>query len=301
MSLICKKCGIKLNENSKIEYCRKHRHNHYKVLSNCPTCGNERFTSKYGNISTTCRKCNNLGRKHSEEVNKKNSERNKGEGNGFYGKKHSEETRKKLGKFIRTPEHLTKSRENFKHNGNRKHPYDIWIKKYGIKIANQKELERRKKLSELSKGNKNKMFGKPSPIGSGNGWSGWFNNIYFRSLLELSYLKYLIDNNIKFESGELKKHKIEYITDDGIKNYFCDFYLIDSKSYIEIKPKKLLTSYKNKQKFEEATRKFGDKFKILTEDDIVKLKDEQIRYLYNTKELIWLLRYEEKFKERYLL
>jgi hypothetical protein len=32
------------------------------------------------------------------------------------------------------------------------------------------------------------MYGKPSPQGSGNGWSGWYKGKYFRSIMELSFI-----------------------------------------------------------------------------------------------------------------
>jgi hypothetical protein len=56
------------------------------------------------------------------------------------------------------------------------------------------------KQSIHSSGKNNNMYGKPAPQGSGNGWSGWYNDIYFRSIMELSYLHYLITNNIKFSN-----------------------------------------------------------------------------------------------------
>ena len=49
------------------------------------------------------------------------------------------------------------------------------------------------KISNASKGKNNPMYGKPSPQGSGNGWSGWYKGIYFRSLLYSSFMS-SIDN-----------------------------------------------------------------------------------------------------------
>ncbi len=39
-------------------------------------------------------------------------------------------------------------------------------------------------------GEGNNMYGRPSPQGSGNGWSGWYKERYFRSLRELMFLIY---------------------------------------------------------------------------------------------------------------
>ena len=140
------------------------------------------------------------------------------------------------------------------------------------------------------------MYGKPAPIGSGNGWSGWYKSNFFRSLLELSYLKMLIDNNIQFENGECRKHKISL--EDG-KNYFPDYYLVDSQEMIEIKPFNLLKTEANIQKFKAAKDKFGDNFKILTEKDIIRLSFDEINILYKSGDLLFIDRYEKKFKEKY--
>ena len=80
------------------------------------------------------------------------------------------------------------------------------------------------------------MYGKPSPQGSGNGWSGWYKGWYFRSLLELSYMILVIERfNISWSNGE--KIKITYKNFSGInRNYFPDF-LLNNKYIIEIKPK----------------------------------------------------------------
>ena len=45
------------------------------------------------------------------------------------------------------------------------------------------------------------MYGRFSPRGSGNGWSGWYKEWYFRSLLELSYMI----NETKFNMGYWRK------------------------------------------------------------------------------------------------
>ena len=139
------------------------------------------------------------------------------------------------------------------------------------------------------------MYGKPTPKGSGNGWSGYYKEYYFRSLLELSYLKYLIDNNIEFENAELQKYKIEYIFYGKEKNYFADYFLTNTQELIEIKPKKLLKSQENIAKFKSAINKYGNKFKIITEDDINKLELEEIYLLKNNCSIIFDKRYEEKF------
>lgn len=282
--VLCDSCQIK---NSKIEVI-------------CEKCGNKRLIRKYQKDTKLCKKCINIGRKHSEETNKKNSERNKGELNGFYNKTHSVETKQKIGKYKRSDRQKEQARNSLKEVTNTRPIKDIWIEKYGNEIAQQKENNRREKLRIKNSGELNPMYGKPSPSGSGNGWSGWFNNYYFRSLLELSYLKYLIDNNIKFETGEQKKYSISYLIDGIQHNYFCDYYLIDDDIFIEIKPKALLNTKINSIKFNNAKQKFEDRFVILTEDNIIKLTDNEILDMYNSQQLKWIDRYQKKFEERFL-
>ncbi len=199
----------------------------------------------------------------------------------------------------KTKEKMQKSQTGNNNNMYGKSVYNVWLQKYGKEIANQKLEKFKQKISIKTKGKNNPMFGKPSPQGSGNGWSGHYKNIYFRSLLELYYLIYLIDNHIKFENGELKKHAIQYTMDGLNRNYFPDFYLIDSKETIEIKPKNLIGSYQNKLKFEAAKNKLGNKYVILTEDEITKIDIKRLWDLYKCKELQFDERYVSKFEQYY--
>ena len=175
--------------------------------------------------------------------------------------------------------------------------YDVWKEKYGKEVADKKQKELNEKRSKNANGKNNSMYGKPSPIGSGNGWSGWYKGIYFRSILELSYLKYLIDNDIKFESGEKRNHKIQYEIDGQIKNYFPDVYLIDTQEIIEIKPYKLINSKVNLTKFEAGKKLYGNKFKVITDNDIIKLSIEEIKFMYENNEIKFINKYDLKFKK----
>lgn len=183
----------------------------------------------------------------------------------------------------------------FNDNGSLKY----YIKTFGEDEGTKKYKEKGIKCSRPGK--KNGMYAKPSPKGSGNGWSGWYNGFYFRSILELSYIYFLLENNIEFMSAETKKFRIKYIDfDKKERNYFPDFYLKNTNELIEVKPKKLLTSLNNKLKILAAKEKFGNKFKIITECDIEKLSTEKIVDLYVNKKISFIDRYDKKFKERFL-
>jgi hypothetical protein len=168
---------------------------------------------------------------------------------------------KRKGKKLNLSENGKKNRCHIgKDNGNfGKRMKDVYFNAWRKEGLTDSECE--KKYKEVSQkhsqpGSKNPMYGKPSPEGSGNGWSGWYRGYYFRSLLELSYLKYLIDNNIVFETAENKKYQVKYY--DSYKqqeaNYYPDFYLINSKEIVEIKPKNLLNTQKNIDKYKAAKK-----------------------------------------------
>lgn len=161
--------------------------------------------------------------------------------------------------------------------------------------GHEKAIEIKKKVSQPGKNNP--MYGKPSPQGSGNGWSGWYNGHYFRSLLELSYMVYLDSNNINWITAEKLEFIIQYKDLNGIdKNYFPDFYLPDTDEIIEIKPKKLINTKLNKLKFEAANNKFKH-FKVITEDNIQKISINEILSLVNSNKVKFIEKYNKKLKE----
>lgn len=150
-------------------------------------------------------------------------------------------------------------------------------------------------LSKSLKGEQNGMYGKPSPKKSGNGWSGWFNDIYFRSLLELLYLVYLTNNNIEYKSAETKEFEVEYFYNGSKRTYKPDF--IVNEEIIEIKPKNLINSEINKIKFESARKKFGERFKILTENDFQQIN--KISELIENGKVKLIERYQRKYNENF--
>lgn len=90
----------------------------------------------------------------------------------------------------------------------------------------EKEMNRRKKISESMKGNTNWMFNKKR----GNGKKGWYNGIYCDSTWELAFLFYHIDNNLYIKRCDEKR---EYIYNGEKHTYIPDF--ITEEGIIEIK------------------------------------------------------------------
>lgn len=92
---------------------------------------------------------------------------------------------------------------------------------------------------------------------------GWYNDIYFRSSLELSFL---IQNSDKYiKSCETKEYGIEYYHNDKRKIYYPDF--TDGEIIYEIKPSSLLNYKDNVSKISIGKEKYGDKYQIITEKE----------------------------------
>jgi len=214
-----------------------------------------------------------LGKEKAIIANQKNSVANKGENNANFGGKYSHGWGNKEweGKF------KGKTIE------------EIWGEKKG------KEL--RKHYSETRKGENNNMFGKPSPKGSGNGWCGWYNGWFFRSLKELSYMIFIIERfNLTWETAENKKYRIDYIDYNGNKKTYHPDFFISNKYLVEIKPKSLWNSDSVKRKGNAAEiwckeRNFIYKLTECTKQ----ISFEEIKQLIKNKKLIFIERYQEKF------
>lgn len=193
----------------------------------CPICDKIiSYKSKYNKIiadknNSYCKSCNNKGSK-----------------NPRYGIKMSEKSKELLRKnhCSLKQEYRDNMSKIMTGNTNGHNVNAKIIAKLGLVEGNKKICEMNHKKSLASKGKNNPMFGKPSPQGSGNGWKGWYKNIFFRSLRELSCMIYFEKNKIKWESAE--KIKIEYADYLGqTRNYHPDFLL--KNKIIECKPKRL--------------------------------------------------------------
>ena len=96
-----------------------------------------------------------------------------------------------------------------------------------------------------------------------NHFCGWYNGLYFRSSLELSFLVQNSDN--LFTTCEKNKYKIIYEKDNKQKSYYPDF--TDEVFIYEIKPSTLLTFKDNQVKINRGIEVYGDNFKVITEKE----------------------------------
>ena len=239
-----------------------------KFTRDCPRCNkeltytnkkNRNKAGKKGSLCSSCaaKICQNepVHKKRMAEYRKKAF---KGEGNPFYGKKHSDKTREKMRKFqqaldkkhnpfYQSKEFREKSIRVGKANGMYGRSfYDVWLEKYGRTEADRKMKEYRKKMSINMTGNKNPMYGKCSPQGSGNGWSGWYKDWYFRSIKELSYMINVIEiNKLNWRTAETNDLAIKYINYDGTKRTYRADFLVEEKDLVEVKPIKLFNTPSN--------------------------------------------------------
>jgi len=229
-----------------------------EFFRNCPKCDkvlsykNKYFFNQVQKKKSLCIVCCQIGIQA-------------GAKNAFYGKTHSKEARGKMSKAMkghthsRRPEVIEKTRNFGKENGMYgKSFYDVWLEKYGKEEADKRLIEHKKKKSIKAKGKNNPMYGRPSPVGSGNGWGGWYKGWYFRSLRELCYMVNTIEkNNYEWENAECNKLSIKYIDEKGSERTYRADFLVNRTQLIEIKPKKLQDTTENRLK-KEAALKFCD-------------------------------------------
>ena len=160
--------------------------------------------------------------------------------------------------------------------------------------ADKREKIWKEKLSISVSGPNNPMYGKPSPPGSGNGWSGWYKGWFFRSLKELKAVLSFEQENLQWATAEKK----EYIKLSGmVGNYFPDF-VIEKNKIIECKPKNLWDAPSVKIKTEAAIIKFlkmGMEFEII---DPGTLTNIEIDNLVETNQIKFTDRYAQKYLKR---
>ncbi len=282
---------------------------------NCPLCNKElTYSSKYNYQKAKLKKskCKSCGIKESITDERREKMRDrvegknnpmfgmKGELNPFFGKKHTEETKIKIvinrdmsiyrsDEFRKKMSELTKGENNPMFG---RSFYDVWVERYGKQLADEKMKKYRETQSINNSGTKNNMFGKPSPIGSGNGWSGWYKGWYFRSLKELTYMIKVIERyNLEWKSAETKDLTIRYLDYNLIERSYTADFIINDRYMVEIKPKNLWNSPLIKLK-KDAAIEFcnsrGLKYKLI---DIDRLSNQEIRTLLDNKLIKFIDRY----------
>lgn len=272
-----------------------------KHARNCPECGQKIFySSKYYCTSATknnrkCKQC------HYNSL----SITMYGKNNPFYGKKHTIKTKQKLSKIDKSYTQTESFRKKISSvTSGEKNPmfgksvYKTWVNKFGKNEANKRLLKFRSKLSKRNSGKGNPMYGKPSPQGSGNGWKGHYKGWFFRSLLELSYMVNVIEaNNWSWISAESCEFMVPYIDPIGNqRNYFADF-IINNKTMVECKSKRLIETPLIKCKIK-AAKNFCKKHKLAYQIlEPEKISKETIRSLVSNGDIVLLPKYQKMLEE----
>lgn len=128
-------------------------------------------------------------------------------------------------------------------------------KDIGKALTEEKELERKKKISESMK--KNPLSGGLRK-GSGRGKKGWYKGYWCDSSWELAWVIYNIENGIKFERNHLG---FEYEYKNQKRKYHPDF--IVSNTFYEIKGRRSFEKMDEENK--EKIRQFKNNLVILYE------------------------------------
>lgn len=224
--------------------------------------------------------------------------------NNFYGRHHTDKTktilRSKDKSYTKTDAFKLKvsigTKKGIKNSSASSNPFHAWVRKYGYDKALIMRQDLNNKLSVCFSGKNNPMYGKPAPKGAGRGWSGYLDNIFFRSIHELSFLHKLIKQKIPFENAEKAIHKIAYIDSLGHERTYVADYIV-GKTMIEIKPEKMKTfrEVKLKQIYAEKWCKENDMiYEIITP---VLLSHESIIKLVNEGRISWVGKSNEKYKK----
>ena len=160
------------------------------------------------------------------------------------------------------------SRCEYRYSEHVKHPEKEQVEKHIEwlkKISHiYKTDEFKQKISTVTSGKNNPMYGKPAPTGSGKGISGWYKTFYFRSLHELKFI--LVCERFKLSIASIEKLKIPYINYDGRERTYSPDFIVNEKFIVEIKPKKLFKTPSNLLKFnvaKEYCKKNNLKFKLM--------------------------------------
>ena len=227
-----------------------------------------------------------------------------GAGNPFFGKTHTKETLAKIQedrdictfktkKFKDKMSKVTSGKKNPMYGRN---VYSIWVDKYGEEEANKRMTMAKIKWSKASSGKNNGMYGKPSPQGSGNGWSGWYKGWFFRSIKELSYMINIIETKkLKWRTAEINDLAIKYINYDGTERTYRADFLIEEKKLVEVKPIKLFNTPNNVLKKKAAIKfckRHGYEYSIT---DVKLLDIDDIRKLYNQEKVKFTNKSEEQW------
>lgn len=264
---------------------------------NCPSCNALVYhTSQY-----EAKRSNEMKRKCKKCVCETFKIKFLGENNPFWGRHHTEEN-KKIASEIRSGikqtgtqlEHSRRTIKIAKAAQQNKSCYQLWLEKYGKDEADRRSIELSKLKSTNATGEKNPMFGKPAPKGSGCGISCWYKENHFRSLKEVVYfIKEVELKNLQWRTAQTGDLRMGYVDSKGSSRTYVADFLVNENILIEVKPKRLW-DHPDVVAKADAGRKFCQ-----SKNWEYRLVDIEIdRDLLKNKILSGDLKIKDKYKER---
>lgn len=256
----CKICNSEFRTPKKsiLVLCNKCKTFEKNEIRKCVNCKAEFICRKNSKKKSCNKSCSAIERSNRIESKKKFTKNNPNAGGKIWkGRKLSEshieslcQAKQKLWENP-TEKMLESMKENFEKMRGENNPFYKGIPALlREKFGDESGVEAWKKsLSIANAGEKNPMYGRPTPM-SGRGISGWYKSWYFRSTLELSYMINVIERfDLRWSSAEVADLKIHYEY-NGKKTYVADFLI--GKYLVECKPRRLRKTAQNIAKFNAA-------------------------------------------------
>jgi hypothetical protein len=178
----------------------------------------------------------------------------------------------------RTPLEIEKQKELNRHASNNPFSIEGARKNYDDRYGVEKSNKIKKILSISRVGENNPMYGKQVPMYSGAGTKGYYNEFFFRSLIECAFIHKCDNEGVDIINAETKDFWVDYEINGVKRIYRPDFYLKDSDTIIEIKHSRFISTKENQLKFAAAKSKFSN-FIVLTEKEIPYIKRSKFNEL----------------------
>lgn len=170
--------------------------------------------------------------------------------------------------------------------------YQVWEEKYGKEVADSKLEKLKEGRRSRMAGSGNPMWGSPAPLGSGGGWSGWYNGLYFRSLLELAFMLELDTRGVNYVSAECLRFRVHYTYQGKDYTYYPDFYLPEEDGVVELKPLRRTQEGRFLAKKEAASKMFN--YRVVTDVEVPKITRDQLKQLVDVKKVKLLPKWQER-------
>jgi len=108
-------------------------------------------------------------------------------------------------------------------------------------------------------------------------------------------MRYLDTAGVPWESGERRQFAVPYQFNGVARTYFPDFHLLDSGTFVELKPARLVGTPENQAKFAAAAKAF-EAFEVVTKEDVPFIDCDALRAVCQTGEVVLLDRWQRRLE-----